>query len=89
MYVCVCVYTHTNTHAADNKVRELATACLPWQDWPKAVVWFDDVDISAFHSCVVVDLFHSLSEWHVLLSACVLVCSRENVGAGIRATNEH
>jgi hypothetical protein len=40
----------------------------------KAFVWFDDVDISAFHSCVVVDLWQSLSEWHILLSACVLVC---------------
>ena len=50
--------------------------CLPWQHWTKALVWFDDVDISAFHSCVVVGLWQSLSEWHlrVLLSACVLVC---------------
>ena len=32
-------------------------------------------------SCVVVDLWQSLSEWHLLLSACVLVCRRENVGA--------
>ena len=40
----------------DNEVRELATVCLPWQHWTKALVWFDDVDISAFHSCVVVDL---------------------------------
>jgi len=40
----------------DNKVRELATVCLPWQHWTKALVWFDDADISAFHSCVVVDL---------------------------------
>ena len=47
----------------------------------KALVWFHDVDISAFHSCIVVDLWQSLSEWHLLLSACVLVCRRENVGA--------
>ena len=53
------------------------------------LVWFGDVDISAFHSCVVVDLWQSLSEWHLLMSACVLVCRRENVGAGIRAANEH
>jgi hypothetical protein len=26
-------------------------------------VWFDDVGISEFHSCVVVDLLLSLSEW--------------------------
>jgi hypothetical protein len=47
-------------------------------------VWFD-VDISAFHSCVVVvvvvDLWKSVSDWHLLLSACVLVCHRENVRA--------
>jgi len=49
--------------------------------WTKALVWFDDADISVFHSCVVVDLWQSLSEWHLLLSACVLVCCRENVGA--------
>ena len=70
---------------SDNKVRELATVCLPWQYWTKALVRFDDVEISAFHSCVVVvvvvDLWHSLSEWHLLLSACVLVCRREKVGA--------
>jgi len=59
--------------------------CLPWQHWTKALVWFDDVDISAFHSFVVVDLWQSLSEWHLLLFACVLMYRRENVGAGIRA----
>jgi hypothetical protein len=46
---------------SDNKVRELATVCLPWQHWTKALVRFDAVDISAFHSCVVVDLWQSLS----------------------------
>jgi len=72
-----------------NKVRELAIVCLPWQHWTKAFVWFDDVDISAFHSCVVVvvvvvvvvDLWQSLSEWHLLMSACVVVCRHENVRA--------
>ena len=73
----------------DNKVCELTTVCLPWQHWKKALVWFDDIDISAFQSCVVVDLWQSLSEWHLLLSACVLLCCRENVGAWIRAVNEH
>jgi hypothetical protein len=48
-------------------------------------IWFDDVDISAFHSCVVVDLWQSLSEWRLLLSECVLVCRQENVGASITA----
>ena len=59
--------------------------CLTWQHWTKALVWFDDVDILAFHSCVFVDLWQSISEWHLLLSACVLVCRSENIGAWIRA----
>ena len=45
----------------DNKVRKLAIVCLPWQDWTKALVWFDDVDISVFQTCGVVDLWQSLS----------------------------
>jgi len=79
---------HLNKHkrklcptSKDNKVRELATVLLPWQHWTKALVWFDEVDISAFHSCVVVDLWQSFPEWHLLLSACDLVCRRKNVGA--------
>jgi hypothetical protein len=80
---------------SDNKVRELATVCLPWQQWTETSVRFDDVGISAFHSCVVVvvvvvvvfvvDLWKSLSEYRLLLSECVLVCRRENVRAWIRA----
>jgi hypothetical protein len=27
----------------DNKVRELTTVCLPWQQWTETSVWFDDV----------------------------------------------
>jgi hypothetical protein len=74
---------------SDNKVRELATMCLPWQQWTETqVYWFDDVCISAFHSFVVVDIWQSLSEWRLLLSECVLVCC-ENVVASIRAMNEH
>jgi len=65
----------------DSKVRELATLCLLWQHWTKALVWFDDVDISAFHIYVVVDLWQSLSEWRLLLSVWVLVCRRKNVRA--------
>ena len=86
MFICP-IYNHNwrNISTIDtwsvNKVRELATVCLPWQHWTKALVWVDNVDISAFHSCVVVDLWQSLSEWRLLLSACVLVCHRENVGA--------
>ena len=82
-YVCVCMYVCTFVYAYVcvcmnyNKVRELATVCLPWQHWIKALVWFDDFDISAFHSCVVVDLRQSLSEWHLLMSACFGVPPRE------------
>jgi len=32
---------------------------------------FDDVDISAFHTCVVVDLWQSVSEWHLLGHVCI------------------
>jgi hypothetical protein len=66
---------------SDNKVRELVTVCLPWQQWIETSVWFDDVHISAFHGCVADDLWQSLSEWHLLLSECVLVSCCENVGA--------
>jgi hypothetical protein len=74
---------------SDNKVRELATVCLPWQQWRETSIRFDDVGISAFHSCVVVDLWQSLSEWRLLLSECVLVCHCENVGPWMRAMNKH
>jgi len=50
---------------------------LPWQHWTKALVWFDDVDISAFHSCVVVDLWQSLSEWHLLMSTAARMSELE------------
>jgi len=70
-----CTHTWSNT---------VTNVCLPWQHWTKTLVWFDD-DISAFHSCVIVDLWQSLSEWHLLLSACVLVYRRENVGGWIKA----
>jgi hypothetical protein len=39
---------------SDNKVRELATVCLPWQQWTQTLARFDEVGISAFHSCIVV-----------------------------------
>ena len=31
-----------------NKVRELATVCLPWQHWRKTLVWFDNVTYQHF-----------------------------------------
>jgi hypothetical protein len=56
-----------------NKVRELATVCLPWWQWTKTSVWFDDVGISATQSCVVVvDLWPSVYEWRLLLSECAV-----------------
>jgi hypothetical protein len=59
--------------SSDTNVRELATVCLPWQQWAETSIWFDDVGISAFHSRVVVHLWEPLSEWRLLLSECVLV----------------
>jgi hypothetical protein len=65
---------------SDNKVRELTTMCLLWQQWTETSVWFDDIGISTFHSCdVVVDLWESLSEWCLLVSECALVCYCKNV----------
>jgi hypothetical protein len=49
-------FFHDVAYRSNNKVHEIATMCLPWQQWPETSVWFDDVGISAFHSCVVVDL---------------------------------
>jgi hypothetical protein len=76
---------YSNHRRSDNKVRELATMCLSWQQWTEPSVWFDDVGISAFHRCVVVvvvvDLWQSLSEQHLLLPERVLVCRHENVRA--------
>jgi hypothetical protein len=68
-----------NNTWCDNKVRKLTTVCLPWKQWTETSVWFDDVGILAFHSCVVVDLWQSLSEWRLLLSECVLVCRRQQL----------
>jgi hypothetical protein len=53
--------------------------CFPWQQWTETSVWFDDIGISAFHSCVVVDLWQYLSEWRLLLCECVLVCRRQQL----------
>jgi hypothetical protein len=63
----------------DNKVRELATVCLRWQQWTDTSVLFDDVATSELHTyVVVVDLWQSLSLWRLLLFECVLVCLGEN-----------
>jgi len=39
--LCLCMWW-------DNKVRELATVCLPWQHWTEALVWFNDVAFQGF-----------------------------------------
>jgi hypothetical protein len=66
---------------SDNKVRELATLCLAWQQWTETS-WFDDLSISAFHRYVAVDQWQSLSEWRLLLSECVSAsCITDNVPA--------
>jgi hypothetical protein len=66
-----------------DKFMNFATMCLPWQQWTETSIWFDDIGISVFHSCIV-DLWQSLSEWHLLLSEFVLVCSHENVGTSMK-----
>jgi hypothetical protein len=50
LYIYIYIYTHTHTHTrgytrSDNKVRELATVFLPWQQWIEISVWFDHVGI--------------------------------------------
>jgi hypothetical protein len=63
---------------SDNKVRELATVCLPRQQWTETSVRLDDVGISAFHSCVVVvDVWQSHSKWR-LWSWTLLLLSDTN-----------
>jgi hypothetical protein len=49
---------------SDVKVRELDNVCFSWQQWTETSVRFDDVGISAFHSCVVV-----VDLWQLFLSA--------------------
>jgi hypothetical protein len=75
------IHCHVTNRRSGNKVPELATVCLPWQQWTETSVWFHDIGISALNSCVVVDLWQSLSEWRLLLSECVLVCFQGNVEA--------
>jgi len=43
-------FMHISHTWSDNKVRKLATLCLLWQHWTKALVWFDD-DISVLQLC--------------------------------------
>jgi hypothetical protein len=46
----------------DNKVRELATVCLPWQQWTETSLWFDDVGTSAFFFLV----WHCGHSWPIV-----------------------
>jgi len=43
----------------DNKVRKLATVCLPLQHWTKALIWFDDVTYQCF-TAVLLLIYGSL-----------------------------
>ena len=73
---------------SDNKVRELATLCLLWQHWTKALVWFDDLAYQRF-TAVLLLIYGSLFLSGILYCLCVLVSRRENVGTWIRATNKY
>jgi len=53
----------------DNKVRELATVCLPWQHCTKASLLFDDVDISALL------IYDSLFLRGIYYCLCVFWCA--------------
>ena len=79
IYIYIYIYTVVGQLSSWTRHRVLVVAAL---DKSLSMVWW--CWHSAFHSSVVVDLWQSLSEWHLLLSACVLVCRRENVGAWIR-----
>ena len=62
--------------------RVLAVAAL---DKRLSMVWWrSHISVSQLYCWSM-----AVSEWHLLPSACVLVCRRENVGAWIRAANEH
>jgi hypothetical protein len=63
--VWICIFS-------DNKVLELPTVCVPWQQWTETSVWLDDAGISGFCSSVVVDLWQSLSKWHLSLFWCAI-----------------
>jgi hypothetical protein len=58
---------------SDNKVRELATVCVPWQQWTETSVRFGDAGISAFHSCV--DSCESVLPPHI---EAVVVCADDD-----------
>jgi hypothetical protein len=47
---------------------ENSPPCSPWEQWTEISVRFDDVGVSTFNSCAVVDLWQSLSEWRILLT---------------------
>jgi hypothetical protein len=49
--------------------------CFAWQQWTETSVWLNDVGISAFHSCIVVDLF--LSGVYYFLSVFWCLATRQ------------
>jgi hypothetical protein len=75
---------------SDNKVRELTTMCLPWQQLTETSVWFDDVGISYQCHTAVLLIYGSLFLSGIYYCPSVFWgCCHENVGASIRATNKH
>jgi hypothetical protein len=52
--------------------------CLLWQQWTETSVWFNDVQ--RFTALLLLMFYGNLySEWHLMLSECVLVCLRKTV----------
>jgi len=83
LFVCKCVlyYCHrvtTQLHltnisyqaftCSDNKVRELATMCLPWQHWTKTLVWWRwHISVSQLCCCWPMAVFF----WVASINVCV------------------
>ena len=64
---CSCskaVYKPLLHTRSENKVRELATVCLPWQHWTKPLVWFNDFEESLYRNHYSQQLKKELSEIH-------------------------
>jgi hypothetical protein len=65
---------------SDNEVRELATVCLPWQQWTETSVWLTMLEHQNF-TAVLLLIYGSVFLSGVYYRLSVLVCRRENVGA--------
>jgi len=56
------------------KIRELATMCLPCQHWTEASVWFDDVAYQHF-TAVLLLIYGSLFLSGIYYCLCVFWCA--------------